>query len=74
MTTQLRSGLGEKKEVTLSGEVEFDEVYVVAGHKGNPQAVVAKGRKGRLNRLKGSRTWHFGKRKAAHFRPYPMQR
>ena len=44
-----------KKEVTLSGEVEFDEVYVVADHKGHPQAVAAKGRKGRRNRLKGSR-------------------
>lgn len=41
--------------MTLSGEVEFDEVYVVAGHKGHPQAVAAKGRKGRRNRLKGSR-------------------
>lgn len=30
-------------------------MYVVAGHKGHPQAVVAKGRKGRRNRLKGSR-------------------
>ena len=39
----------------MSGEVEFDEVYVVAGHKGHPQAVAAKGRKGRRNRLKGSR-------------------
>lgn len=39
----------------MSGEVEFDEVYVVAGHKGYPEAVTAKGRKGRRNRLKGSR-------------------
>ena len=30
-------------------------MYVVAGHKGYPQAVAAKGRKGRRNRLKGSR-------------------
>ena len=30
-------------------------MYVVAGHKGHPQAVAAKGRKGRRNRLKGSR-------------------
>jgi transposase-like protein len=35
--------------------VECDEVYVVAGHKGNPLAVAAKGRKGRRNRLKGAR-------------------
>ena len=44
MTTQLREGLVERKpEVTLSGEVECDEVYVVAGHKGHPEAVRKKG-------------------------------
>ena len=32
-----------------------DEVYVVAGHTGNPAAVREKGRKGRRNRLKGAR-------------------
>jgi hypothetical protein len=37
------------------GLVECDEVYVVAGHKGNPAAMKAKKRKGRRNRLKGSR-------------------
>jgi len=35
--------------------VEFDEVYVVAGHKGNPAAVKKKKRQGRRNRLKGAR-------------------
>ena len=40
MTTQLREGIVERKpEVTLSGEVECDEVYVVAGHKGKPEEV-----------------------------------
>mgnify|MGYP001569828659 FL=1 len=39
----------------LEGEVECDEVYIVAGHKGNSQAVRAKGREGRRNRLKGER-------------------
>lgn len=34
--------------------VEFDEVYVVAGHKGNPAAVASKGRIGRRRRLKGA--------------------
>jgi len=28
-----------KTKVTLSDEVECDEVYVVAGHKGNAEAV-----------------------------------
>ena len=41
--------------MTLCGEVECDEVYVVAGHKGNPAAVAAKGRTGRRNRLRGDR-------------------
>ena len=43
MTEQLRSGLVAKTPlVRLEGEVEVDEVYVVAGHKGQP-AAVAKG-------------------------------
>src|SRR3954449_7072708 len=43
MTEQLRSGLVAKTPpVRLDGEVEIDEVYVVAGHKGQP-AAVAKG-------------------------------
>ena len=40
MTTQLRVGIiAGKPEVLLSGEVECDEVYVTAGHKGNSEAV-----------------------------------
>ena len=47
MTTQLREGVVQRKpEVVLSGEVECDEVYVVAGHKGNPEAVRKKGERG----------------------------
>jgi transposase-like protein len=43
MTAQLRSGLVAKTpSVVLDGEVEADEVYVVAGHKGKPAAVVKK--------------------------------
>jgi transposase-like protein len=43
MTEQLRGGLVAKAPaVRLEGEVEIDEVYVVAGHKGQP-AAVAKG-------------------------------
>ena len=52
----LRHGIVAKTpDVVLSGDVEFDELYVVAGHKGNPEAVRAKGREGRRNRLKGGR-------------------
>ncbi len=40
MTEQLRRGLVVKTPaVELKGEVEIDEVYVVAGHKGQPAAV-----------------------------------
>ena len=40
MTTQLRQGLVARQQaVVLEGEVECDEVYVVAGHKGHPDAV-----------------------------------
>jgi transposase-like protein len=43
MAEQLRQGLVERQpEARLDGEVEIDEVYVVAGHKGNPAAVQKK--------------------------------
>ncbi len=35
--------------------VEIDELYVVAGHKGQPKKVAQKGRKARRRRLKGKR-------------------
>ena len=54
MTSQLRSGIVEKKpEVVLEKEVEMDEVYLVAGFKGQPFKVAQKQRKGRRRRLKG---------------------
>ena len=44
MTEQLRRGLVAKTPaVELQGEVEIDEVYVVAGHKGQPAAVAKRG-------------------------------
>ena len=44
MTEQLRRGLIAKApEVRLAGEVEVDEVDVVAGHKGQPVAVAKRG-------------------------------
>ncbi len=47
MAGQLREGVvARKPEVTLSGAVECDEVYVVAGHKGHPEAVRKKGGRG----------------------------
>ena len=47
MASQLREGIvARTPEVTLSGEVECDEVYVTAGHKGYPEAVKKKGGRG----------------------------
>ena len=39
--------------MTLSNEVECDEAYVIAGHKGQPEVVKSKGRQGRRRRLQG---------------------
>lgn len=44
MATQLRQSIVDRQEpIMLEGEVECDEVYVVAGHKGHPEAVKKKG-------------------------------
>src|SRR3954454_21549822 len=44
MTETLRQGLTARTPaVILDGEIEIDEVYVVAGYKGNPAAVAKKG-------------------------------
>jgi transposase-like protein len=47
MTEHLRRGLVAKAPAArLEGEVEVDEVYVVAGHKGQPAAVAKRGGSG----------------------------
>jgi transposase-like protein len=62
MTEQLRGGLVAKTPpVRLEGEVEIDEVYVVAGHKGQPAAVAKRGARG------GAAGWRAG-RAAARWR------
>ncbi len=44
MTERLRGGLvARTPAVRLEGEVEIDEAYVVAGHKGQPAAVAKRG-------------------------------
>jgi transposase-like protein len=44
MTTQLRQGIvTQTRSPTLSGEVEGDEVSLVAGHKGQPDEVAKRG-------------------------------
>jgi transposase-like protein len=62
MTEQLRRGLVAKTPpVRLEGEVEIDEVYVVAGHKGQPAAVAKRGGLG------AAADWRE-RRAAAHWR------
>ena len=47
MTSELRKAVADKRpEVQLSGTVEFDEVYVTAGHKGQPEQVKKKAARG----------------------------
>lgn len=54
MTDLLRNGIHKRRTVArMQGEVEFDEVYVIAGHKGRPDKI--QGRRARRNRLKGAR-------------------
>ena len=69
MTEQLRDGIvARQPEPILVGAVECDEVYVVAGHKGHPDAV-KKSRRGRRRRLKGARgRGTLDSEKAADFR------
>lgn len=46
MSDQLREGIVQSKpQVMLEGEVECDEAYVIAGHKGQPDAVQKGGEK-----------------------------
>jgi len=45
-TCQLRAGIVKKKpSVTLSADVECEEISLIAGHKGHPEAVQKKGEK-----------------------------
>jgi hypothetical protein len=44
MAMRLRQGIADQQQpFVLEGEVECDEVYVVAGHKGHPKAVKKRG-------------------------------
>ena len=53
MAELLRGGILQRRaKVRMKGVVECDEVYVVAGHKGQPDKI--KGRRGRRRRLKGA--------------------
>ena len=59
MTSQLREGLTAKApQIELSGEIEADEVYVVAGHKGYPDAVQKKPSRPAQKAQRRARTRH----------------
>ena len=45
-TTFVKGVVDRKPEPGLSGTIECDELYQVAGHKGHPDAVKNPGRKG----------------------------
>jgi len=50
MTMRLRQGIADHQQpFVLEGEVECNEVYVVAGHKGHPAAVKKKAVKAAVN-------------------------
>jgi transposase-like protein len=54
MTERLRYGIVAKTPpVTLNGEAEIDEVYVVAGHKGQPAEVEKRGGAGAVAGSRG---------------------
>lgn len=68
MTTQLRQGIVlSQPAVSLSGEVECDEVYVTAGHKGNPEAVKKRGAKDDATASKGFRVGARSKKRNRRF-------
>ncbi len=75
MASQLREGIVERKpEVRLSGEVECDEVYVVAGHKGHPAAVVKRAARPATAAEGGPGPGHAGQGEAADLRDDPAGR
>lgn len=66
MTEQLREGIVVRQpEPVLAGEVECDEVYVVAGHKGHPDAVKKRSERPAAAPERGAGARHPGERKAA---------
>jgi hypothetical protein len=70
MTAQLRTGIVVKKpKVRLTGEVECEEMYLIAGHKAQPEVV--KSKRGCMTSSppeSKTGTRYSLQRKAAHFR------
>lgn len=71
MTCQLRQGIVRKKpSPTLTDEVECDEVYIVAGHKGKPDAVKKEARPAQTTQRE-TRTRHTRNGEATGLRDDP---
>jgi transposase-like protein len=69
MTSQLREGIVKRTpEVTLSGAVECDEVYVTAGHKGHSEAVKKRANGAAAPVEGGARPWDAGEGETADLR------
>jgi hypothetical protein len=65
ITEPLRTGVvAAQPEPSLSGEVECEEVYVVAGHKGQPEAVKKRPSGASAAAPRCARTRHLGGRKS----------
>ena len=61
MIGQLRQGIVDRRPpVVLEGEVECDEFYVVAGHKGHPEAVKKRPPPPPKTPEGGARPWDLG--------------
>ena len=68
MASGLREGLvARAPTVKLEGVVEIDEVYVVAGHKGNPAATQKKAVRDGADALRARRAAALWKRKNRPF-------
>lgn len=72
MAEQLRQGIvARQPDPILSGEVECDEVYVVAGHKGRPDAVKKKPSGSSALPEGRAGSGNLGEREATDFRDDP---
>ena len=75
MTTQLRERIVQHKApVRLEGEVECDEVYLTAGHKGHSEAVKKTPLRTTQSTPRPTRTWYLSTGKSADLGDDPTAR
>ena len=75
MIQKLRQGIVDRSPpVVLEGEVECDEVYVVAGHKGHPEAVKKRSSPPEATPERRAWSWHAGQGEATDFRHVAARR